>query len=215
MSTMKENKGKDVSEGKRPETQPQDQPEIQTQGHPMARDKRKSLPKNLDLEGLPNRRDKRAKHNSSKVVKFKRAQFQPPIQVVDVDSSTPIESSPSKIPLSKSTASGSSQPSEKTSKIIVENEDLAWERFQMAVLDEDINACYDMGLKEFEHSSVHDPFKVRPYSILILVYLTIFLRLTIPLFFISHVKVYGGVQTGDETGQDEDFVGDEDSGSER
>ena len=40
-------------------------------------------------------------------------QFHPPIQVVDVDSSTPVESSPSKtpssnIPLSKSTASGSS-----------------------------------------------------------------------------------------------------------
>ena len=66
-----ENKGKDVSEGKCPETQPQDQPEIQTQGRPTAGDKRKSLPKNLDLEGLPSHRDKRVKHSSSKVVKFK------------------------------------------------------------------------------------------------------------------------------------------------
>ena len=80
----------------------------------------------------------------------------------------------------------------------------------MAVLDEDINVCYDMGLKEFKHSGVHDLFKVRPYSILVLVYLTIFLRLTI-LFFIGHVKVYGGVQTGNKTGQDEDSVGDKDS----
>ena len=80
----------------------------------------------------------------------------------------------------------------------------------MAVLDEDINVCYDMGLKEFEHSSVHNLFKVRPYSILVLVYLTIFLRLTI-LFFIGHVKVYGGIQTGNRTGQDEDSVGDKDS----
>ena len=77
----------------------------------LFRSKRKSLPKNLDLEGLPSRRDKRAKHNSSKVVKFKPTQFHPPIQVVDVDSSTLVESSPSKtpssnIPLSKSTASG-------------------------------------------------------------------------------------------------------------
>ena len=105
-----------------------------------------------------------------------------------MDLSTPIESSPSKtpsskIPSSKSTASGSSQPSEKTSKNIVENEDLAWERFQMAVLDKDINACYDMRLKEFEHSSVHDLFRVRPYSILVLVYLTIFLHLTTPFFY--------------------------------
>ena len=212
---MKENRGKDVSEGKRPEAQPQDQPKIQTQGRLTAGDKRKSLPKNLDLEGLPNHQDKRAKHSSSKVVKFKPPQFQPSIQIVDVDSSTPIESSPSKtpsskIPSSKSTVSGSSQPSEKTSKNIIENENLAWERFQMAVLDEDINVCYDMGLKEFEHSGVHNLFKVRPYSILVLVYLTIFLHLTI-LFFIGHVKVYGGIQTGNRTGQDEDSIGDKDS----
>ena len=204
-----------MSEGKRPEAQPQDQLEIQTQGRPTAGDKRKSLPKNLDLEGLPNHQDNRVKHSSSKVVKFKPPQFQPPIQIVDVDSSTSIKSTPSKtpsskIPLSKSTVSGSSQPSEKTSKNIIENEDLAWERFQMAVLDEDINFCYDMGLKEFEHSGVHDLFKVRPYSFLFLVHLTIFLRLTI-LFFIGHVKVYGGVQTGNRTGQDEDSVGDKDS----
>ena len=184
-------------------------------------DKRKSLPKNLDLEGLPSRRDKRAKHSLSKVVKFKPAQFHPPIHVVDVDSSTPIKFSPSKtpsskIPSSKSIASGSSQPSKKTSKNIIENEDLAWEHFQMAILDEDSSACYDIGLKEFEHSGVHDLFKVRPYSILVLVYLTIFLCLIIPFsfLFIGHVKVYGGVQASNGTGQDEDFVGDKDSRSE-
>ena len=122
---MKENKGKETSEGKCPETQPQDQLKVQTQGCLTTGDRRKSLPKNLDLEGLPSRRDKRAKHSSSKVVKFKPAQFHPPIQVVDVDSSTLVESSPSKtlsskILSSKSTASGSSQPSEKTSKNIIE-----------------------------------------------------------------------------------------------
>ena len=185
---MKESKGKDVSEGKCLEAQPQDQPEIQTQGCPMAGDKRKSLPKNLDLEGLPSRRDKRVKHDSSKVVKFKPPQFQPLIQIVDVDSSTPIESTPSKtlsskIPSSKSTVSGSSQPSKKTSKNIIENEDLAWEHFQMVVLDEDINVCYDMGLKEFEHYGVYDLFKVHSYSFLILIHLTIFLRLTILFFY--------------------------------
>ena len=150
---MKENKGKEISEGKRLEPQPQSQPEVQMQGRPSTRDKRKSLPKNLDLEGLPSHRDKKAKHSSSKVVKFKPAQFHPPIQVVNVDSSTLVESSSSKTPsskilLSKSTTSGSSKAFERTSTNIIENEDLAWERFQTAVLDEDISACYDMGLKE-------------------------------------------------------------------
>ena len=69
---MKENKGQDVvGEGKRLEAQPQDRLEVQTQGRPTAGDKRKFLPKNLDLEGLPSCRDKRVKHSSSKVVKSK------------------------------------------------------------------------------------------------------------------------------------------------
>ena len=70
------------------------------------------------------------KHSSSKVVKSKPPQSQPFIQIVDVDSSTPIVSTPSKTPsskisLSKSTAPSSSQPSEKTFTNIIENEDLA------------------------------------------------------------------------------------------
>ena len=157
---MKENKGKEVaSEGKRPEAQTQDRLEVQA--HPMAGDKRKFLPKNIYLEGLPSHRDKRVKLGSSKVVKSKPPQSQPSIQVVDVDSSTPVKSTlsktpPPRTPLSKSTAPGSSQPSTN----IIENENLAWERFQMAVQDEDVNMCYNMGLKEFEHSGVHDLFKV-------------------------------------------------------
>ena len=46
---------------------------------------------------------------------------------------------------------------------LVENEDLAWERFEKVVSDEDIAACYDMSLKDFEHSGVHDLFKVRNF----------------------------------------------------
>ena len=63
-------------------------------------------------------------------------------------------------PPSMTTVLASSQLHEKTPTNIIENEDLAWERFQMAILDEDINTCYDMSLKEFEHSGVHDLFKV-------------------------------------------------------
>ena len=109
---MKENKGKEVmGEGKHPEGQPQERPDVQTQVRCTVGDKRKFLPKNIDLEGLPSRRDKRVKHGSSKVVKSKPPQSQPSIQIVDVDSSTLIESTPSKtppskIPLSKSTVLG-------------------------------------------------------------------------------------------------------------
>ena len=58
------------------------------------------------------------------------------------------------------TVSASSQPSQRGPSNIIENEDLAWERFQNVVSDEDIKTCYDMSLKDFEHSGVHDLFKV-------------------------------------------------------
>ena len=82
------------------------------------------------------------------------------IKIYDVDSSTPTETMPSKTPPSKMTVPATSQPSPHVPTNIIENENLAWERFQKAVTDEDINGCYDMSLKDFEHSGVHDLFKV-------------------------------------------------------
>ena len=67
----------------------------------------------------------------------------------------PIEVSPS-----KTTAPISAQPSRSVPINHDENEDLAWECFQKVVTDEDVVACYDMSLKEFEHFVVHDLFKV-------------------------------------------------------
>ena len=71
----------------------------------------------------------------------------------------PIETTPSKTP-PRTIASISSKPPPWVPSNIIENEDLAWERFKEAVKDEDINVCYDMSLKDFEHSGVHDLFKV-------------------------------------------------------
>jgi len=66
---MKGNKGKEIAgEGDRLEAG-DIRPEIPSQTRPSARDKRKALPKNLDLGSLPSRRDKRVKHVSSKVTK--------------------------------------------------------------------------------------------------------------------------------------------------
>lgn len=142
---MKENKGKDTQvEGSRPETQ--------AHPHPSAREKRKALSKNLDLGSLPSRRGKKGKHDSQ-IVKPNLPPSQQPTQVFDVDSSIPVDMTPSKTPPPRTTVSTSSQRSQKASSNIIENEDLAWECFQNAILDEDIYACYDMSLKEFKHSS--------------------------------------------------------------
>ena len=127
---------------------------------PSTGDKRKTLSKNLDLENLPSRRSKKTRHGSSQVVKPNPLSSHQPAQVFDVDSSTPVETTSSQTPPSKLTLSTLSQPSQKVSSNIIENESLAWERFKNAVTDEDINTCYDMSLKDFEHSGVHDLFKV-------------------------------------------------------
>ena len=91
----------------------------------------------------------------------------------------------SKTPPSKTIVPASSQPCEKIHTNIIENEDLAWEHFQIAVLDEDINTCYDMSLKEFEHSSVRDLFKVHLYLYFVFVQ-TIFPCLTIFCFLLFY-----------------------------
>ena len=163
---MKENKGKEV-------VNEEDRPESQPQVPPLAGDKKRSLSKSLDLGNLPNRRGKKAKHGSSQVVKPNIPSSQP-VKIYDVDSSTPIETTPSKTPLSKATVPATPQLSHQVPSNIIENEDLAWERFQRVVLDEDINVCYDMSLKDFEHSSVHDLFKVSNFSFF-LVFVTIYI----------------------------------------
>ena len=128
---MKENKGKEVvDETTRPKTQSQLQPSIG--------DKRKSLSKMLDLGNLPSRRGKKAKHRSSRpeVVKPSLPNSQPSVQIFDVDSSIPIEVTPA-----KTTAPPSFQPSQRVPMNLLENEDLAWERFMKAVTGEDMAAC--------------------------------------------------------------------------
>ena len=140
-------------------------PEAQSQPCPSARDKRKRLSKTLDLGNLPSRRgSKKAKHGSSKARVIKPGLPNPPsqqtpVQIYDLDSSVPLEVIPSKV-----TAPTSSQPP-RIPMNLIKNDDLVWECFKKAVSGEDVAACYDMSLKDFEHSSVHDLFKVRDFLI--------------------------------------------------
>ena len=53
-----------------------------------------------------------------------------------------------------------SKPSNATPMTLLESEDPAWEKFNQVVTDEDVAICYNMSMKEFEHSTVHDLFKV-------------------------------------------------------
>ena len=119
---MKENKGKEiVDEEDRPETQPQ--------VRPLAGDKKRFVSKNLDLGNLPSRRGQKAKHGSSQTVKPNIPSSQQLVKIYDVDSSTSIETTPSKSSPPKTIVPATSQPSQRVPSNIIENEDLAWERF--------------------------------------------------------------------------------------
>ena len=159
---MKENEGKEVVDEVI-------RPEAQSQPYPTMGDKRKNLSKAIDLENLPSRcKEKRAKYRSSKTDVVKPGlptptSQQPSIQIHDVDSSEL-----ARVPPSMTTVPTSSQPFQRVPMNLLENEDLAWERFEKAVTSEDVAACYDMSLKEFKHSGVHDIFKVCDHFYLVL-----------------------------------------------
>ena len=79
-----------------------------------------------------------------------------------------------------------------------ENEDLAWKRFQQAVTDEEIAVCYDMSLKEFEHSIVHDLFKVHFFfwCLEFVIFIILVHSSFQPIWFVGYVKVHGSIQIG-------------------
>ena len=112
---MKENEGKEVMDEAT-------RLKAQSQLCPSIGDKRKTLPKTLDLGNLPNCQGKKAKHGSSRpgVVKPSLPTSQLFVQVFDVDSSIPIEVTPA-----KTTAPALSQPSQRVPMNLLENEDLA------------------------------------------------------------------------------------------
>ena len=147
---------------------------VQSQPHPSVGDKRKSLSQGVDLGNLSSRRrEKKAKHRLSKP---RDVQSTPPIlpiqepfvQILGVDSEP--KDPPSVQFPSTVNVPTSSHPSQQVPQNLIGNEDLAWERFEKVVTDEEVMACYDMSLKDFEHSGVHDLFKVCISSNKILIY---------------------------------------------
>ena len=148
MVTMKENKGNGLIDEETMQEGTHSQP------RPVVGDKRKTLSKMIDMGSLPScQGHKKAKYKSSKFGVVKLGLVIPPapaklpsVQILDEEPSNP-EVTPSKT--SKSAPMN-----------LLENKDLAWERYQQAVTKEDVAVCYDMFVKEFEHSTVHDLFKV-------------------------------------------------------
>ena len=152
---MKENKGKEVvyeavKQG------------VQAQSRPPTGEKRKNISSRVDLGDLPSGCGREKKHKSAKPQDVKSPPLVPnqgsPVQILTLDSKP--KDPPSKKVSSIVHAPTSSLPSKEVPQHLLGNEDLAWERFTTAVTDVDVSACYNMFLKDFEHSGVHDLFKV-------------------------------------------------------
>ena len=150
MATMKENKGKEVvDEG------------VKSQPRPPTGEKRKNISSRVDLGDLPCRCGRDKKHKSYKPQDVKSppaSNLESPVQILALDPEP--KDPPSRKISSIIHAPTSSTPPKEVPQHLLGNEDLAWERFSTAVMDVDVGACYNMSLKDFEHSGVHDLFKV-------------------------------------------------------
>ena len=146
---MKENKGKEVvDEG------------VKSQPRPPTAEKRKNISPRVDLGDLPSRRGREKKHKSSKPQDVKSppaSNLESPVQVLAFD---PEPKDPPSKKISSIVHAPTSTLSKEVPQHLLGNKDLAWERFSTAVTDVDVGACYNMSLKDFEHSGVHDLFKV-------------------------------------------------------
>ena len=166
---MKENKGKEVAD----EVVKQG---VQSQPRPPASEKQKNISSRVGLGDLPSRHGREKKHKSAKPQDVKStppvSNQGSPIQILNLDSEP-------KDPLSKKVSSivhapTSSLHSKEVPQHLFGNEDLGWERFTMAVT----NGCVCLlqyVFRDFEHSGVHDLFKVSLIFFLIYIYIYIHL----------------------------------------
>ena len=129
--------------------------------------KRKSKPISsaVDLDDLPRRRGPK-KQKSGKTFLPKVPKFVPPtvnldeplVDVEPVQTVHPIQSDP--LPPPKASRKPSLfEPSNRPSNLVLD-ESYAWRTFKGIITDREVNECYNMSVKEFERSGVHDLFKV-------------------------------------------------------
>ena len=133
--------------------------------------KKKGISSSVDLGDLPTHQGSK-KQKSGKTPRLKVPQF-PPI-TVDLDNSTvnlvPVQTIPSVQPENLPPAAKAphrTHPSEQTKcpPNLVLDEGYAWRSFKELVTKHEVNACYNMLVKDFEHSVIHDLFKVSSFSL--------------------------------------------------
>ena len=157
---MRENKEKAVTSGDENVVAP---PSVQVAFVQARKMKSKSISSTVDLDDLPSRRgpkkQKPTKTSLPKVPKFVPPTVnldEPLVDVEPVQTVHPVHSDP---PPKASHKPSSSETSDRPSNLVLD-EGYAWRTFKGLVTDREVNECYNMSVKEFERSGIHDLFKV-------------------------------------------------------
>ena len=160
---MRENKEKTVTSGDEDIAAPSVVPVTSVQG---GKRKSKSISSAVDLDDLPSRRgakkQKPVKTPIPKVPKFTPPTVNlddPHVDVEPVQTVHPIQTDLPP-PFAKNSCKPSpSEPSDRPSNLALD-ENYAWRTFKEIITDHEVNECYNMSVREFERSGIHDLFKV-------------------------------------------------------
>ena len=162
---MRENKEKNITSGDEDAVAT---PVVQKTSVQAGKRKAKPISTAVDLDDLPSRRGpkkqksiKADKASLPKVPKFVPPTVnldESPVDVEPVQTIHPVQSEPT--PQTKTPHKPpSSEPSNRPSNLVLD-ESYAWRTFKGIVTDNEVNRCYNMSVKEFERSGIHDLFKV-------------------------------------------------------
>ena len=118
----------------------------------------------MDLDNLPSHRGPK-KQKSSKASFPKVPKFTPTVDldnlvvnVVPVQIVPHVQIDPP-LPTKAPRKPHPSEPSECPSNLVLD-ESYAWRTFKGIITNNEVNSCYNMSVKDFEHSAIHDLFKV-------------------------------------------------------
>ena len=169
---MKENKEKVVTSGDEDVQVQDDTTPSVVQKSAVQTGKRKTISSSVNLGDLPSRRgpkkQKPSKNPLPKVPKFTPPMVDldnPVINVVPVQTIPPVQTDPP-FPAKTSRKTYPSEPSNQPPNLVL-NEGYAWRTFKGIITDNEVNSCYNMSVKDFERSAIHDLFKVYKFHSLL------------------------------------------------
>ena len=84
---------------------------------------------------------------------------EPPVDVEPVQTVHPVQTDLSPPSAKNSRKPSPSEPSDCLSNLVLD-ENYAWRTFKGIVIDNEVNECYNISVREFEHFGIHDLFKV-------------------------------------------------------